>query len=49
MHSYSIQEFRRIWEEMDKIEPLTPITTTTTEENDATSDGTSPDIYTSTT
>ena len=42
------QEFRRIWEEMDKIEPLTPITTTT-EENDESIDGTSPDIYTSTT
>ena len=48
MHSYSIQEFRRIWEEMDKIEPLTPITTTT-EDNDATSDGTPSNIYTSST
>ena len=38
MYAYSSQEFRRIWEEMDKIEPLTPITTTTTEDNDATTD-----------
>ncbi len=48
MYAYSSQEFRRIWEEMDKIEPLTPITTTT-EEHDESIDGTSPDIYTSTT
>ena len=33
---------------MTKIEPLTPITTTA-EEHDESSDGTSPDIYTSTT
>ena len=48
MYAYSSQEFRRIWEEMDKIEPLTPITKTA-EEHDESSDGTSPDIYTSTT
>ena len=48
MYAYSSQEFRRIWEEMDKIEPLTPITTTA-EEHDESSDGTSPDIHSSTT
>ena len=46
MYTYSSLEFRKIWEEMDKIEPLTPITPTT-EDQDGTIDGTSSNIYTS--
>ena len=40
-------EFRRIWEEMDRIEPLTPITTTI-EDHDESIDGTSSNIHTPT-
>ena len=47
MYAYSSQEFRRIWEEMDKIAPLTPITTTI-EDHDESIDGTSSNIHTPT-
>jgi len=39
------QEFRRIWEEMDKIEPLTPIHTN--KESESELPRTSPDIHSS--
>jgi len=42
------EDFEKIWKEMEKIEPLTPIITTT-EEHDESIDGTSPNIHPSTT